>query len=58
MNDALLRYTQRAKGDTLLAQSPPKPKLSIVHAQAEVVKRTDAIEKLAGQELTDGGRKA
>jgi hypothetical protein len=58
-NDALLHYARRALGDAAPESLPAKkPKLSIVHAQAEVVKRNEKLRKLAANDSGDGGRKA
>ena len=57
MNDAISYYARRALGDTAPSVQPPQ-NLSIVHAQAEVVKQNDSLRKLAGNVPSDGGRKA
>jgi hypothetical protein len=51
--DLLKFYQQRALGNP----APPPPKLSIVHAHAEVSKTSEKLRKLAGQVPGDGGRK-
>lgn len=59
MNDALSHYARRALGDAAPpVPVPAKPRLTIVHAQAEVVKQNEKLRKLVGNDPGDGGRKA
>jgi hypothetical protein len=54
--DLLQFYHRRALGNDA-PPLPAPPRLTIVHAHAEVVKSSEAVRKLAGQESGDGGRK-